>query len=114
MLFVNGRFFYFIGLKIADYSLSRNQRSYSLAVNMKDDSKLIVNLISGLAVGAFIGLLLAPGKGKSSRNKVDLFFTNLTDTFVDHAENHLNLLGNLKDGLKYSIKQNMNARSRKS
>jgi gas vesicle protein len=78
---------------------------------MKDDSKLIVNLLTGLAVGAFIGVLLAPGKGKSSRNQVDLFFTNLSDTFVDHAENHLNMLGNLKDGVKYTIKKNLNSKS---
>jgi gas vesicle protein len=77
---------------------------------MKDDSKLIVNLIAGLAVGTFIGILLAPGKGRCSRDKVDLFFTNLSDTFIDNAENHLNLLGNLKDGLKYSIKQNIKSR----
>jgi hypothetical protein len=81
---------------------------------MKDNSKLIANLITGLAVGTFLGVILAPCKVRSSRNKVDLFFTNLSDTFIDNAENQLNLLGNLKDGLKYSIKQNISSRSQKS
>lgn len=81
---------------------------------MKDNSKLIANLLTGLVVGTFLGVILAPGKGRSSRNKVDLFLTNLSDTFLDNAENQLNLLENLKDGLKYSIKQNINAKFQKS
>ncbi|MDB5019689.1 MAG: hypothetical protein JWQ28_816 [Pedobacter sp.] len=81
---------------------------------MKDTSKLIANLLTGLAVGTFLGVILAPGKGQSSRNKVDLFFTNLSDTFLDNAENQLNLLGNLRDSLRYTIKQNLNAKSQKS
>ena len=80
---------------------------------MKDTSKLIANVIIGLTVGTFVGMLLAPGKGRSSRNKVDLFFTNLSDTFIDNAENQLNLLGNLRDGVKYSIKQNLNSKASK-
>jgi gas vesicle protein len=80
---------------------------------MKDTPKLIANVIIGLTVGTFVGMLLAPGKGRSSRNKVDLFFTNLSDTFIDNAENQLNLLGNLRDGVKYSIKQNLNSKASK-
>jgi gas vesicle protein len=81
---------------------------------MKDNSKLIANLLTGLAVGTFLGVILAPGKGRSSRNKIDLFFTNLSDTFLINAENQLNLLGNLKDGLKYTIKQNITSKAHKS
>jgi gas vesicle protein len=84
-----------------------------LLVNMKDTPKLIANVIIGLTVGTFVGMLLAPGKGRSSRNKVDLFFTNLSDTFIDNAENQLNLLGNLRDGVKYSIKQNLSSKASK-
>ena len=74
---------------------------------MKDNSKLIVNLLTGVAVGAVVGILFAPCKGRSSRRKVDLFFTNCTDTLIDNAENQYNLLDNLKDGLKYAIKERM-------
>jgi len=81
---------------------------------MKDNTKLITNLLTGMAVGAFLGVILAPGKGRSSRNKVDLFFTNLSDTLIDNAENQMNLLGNLKDGLKYSIKQNRASRANRT
>ncbi len=72
---------------------------------MKDNSKVIVNLIAGLAVGAALGMLFAPCKGRTSRRKADLFFTNLSDTLKDNAENQYNLLDNLKDGVKYAIKE---------
>jgi gas vesicle protein len=81
---------------------------------MKDNSKLITSLLTGMAVGAFLGVILAPCKGQSSRNKVDLFFTNLSDTLIDNAENQINLLGNLKDGLRYSIKKNLESRANRS
>jgi gas vesicle protein len=80
---------------------------------MKDNSKVIVNIVTGLALGAFVGILIAPGKGRTSRRKVDLFFTNLGDSLIDNAENSLSLLGNLKDSLKYSLKENVAARKKR-
>jgi gas vesicle protein len=77
---------------------------------MKDNSKVVVNIVTGLALGAFLGILIAPGKGRTSRRKIDLFFTNLGDSLIDNAENSLSLLGNLKDSLKYSLKENVAAR----
>jgi gas vesicle protein len=74
---------------------------------MKNNTKLIVNLLTGVAVGAAIGILLAPGKGRTSRRKVDLFLTNFGDTLKDNAENQYNLLDNLKDSLKYAIKERL-------
>jgi gas vesicle protein len=74
---------------------------------MKNNTKLIVNLLTGVAVGAAIGILLAPGKGRTSRRKVDLFLTNFGDALKDNAENQYNLLDNLKDGLKYAIKERL-------
>jgi gas vesicle protein len=74
---------------------------------MKNNTKLIVNLLTGVAVGAAIGILLAPGKGRTSRRKVDLFLTNFGDTLKDNAENQYNLLDNLKNSLKYAIKERL-------
>jgi gas vesicle protein len=74
---------------------------------MKNNTKLIVNLLTGVAVGAALGILLAPGKGRTSRRKVDLFLTNFGDTIKDNAENQYNLLDNLKDSLKYAIKERL-------
>lgn len=74
---------------------------------MKDNSKVIVTLLSGIAVGAALGILFAPSKGRNSRRKVDLFFTNFSDTLIDNAENQYNLLDNLKDGLKYAIRERL-------
>ncbi len=81
---------------------------------MKDNSKLIVNLLTGVAFGAAFGILFAPCKGRSSRRKVDLFFTNCTDTLIDNAENQYNLLDNLKDGVKYAIKERLSQQASKS
>ncbi len=80
---------------------------------MKDNSRVIVNIVTGLAVGAFLGVLMAPGKGRTSRRKVDLFFTNLGDSIADNAENNLNLLENLKDSLKHSLRENVAARAKR-
>lgn len=74
---------------------------------MKNNSKLIVNLVTGIAIGMAIGILLAPGKGRTSRRKVDLLLTNFGDTLIDNAENQYNLLDNLKYSLKYAIKERL-------
>jgi gas vesicle protein len=74
---------------------------------MKNNTKLIVNLLTGVAVGAAIGILIAPGKGRTSRRKVDLFLTNIGDALKDNAENQYSLLDNLKDGVKYAIKERL-------
>lgn len=74
---------------------------------MKDNSKVILNLLAGVAVGAALGILFAPSKGRNSRRKVDLFFTNVSDTLIDNAENQYNLLDNLKDGVKYALRERL-------
>lgn len=81
---------------------------------MKDNSRVIVNLLAGVAVGAALGILFAPSKGRNSRRKVDLFFTNFGDTLIDNAENQYNLLDNLKDGLKFAIKERLEQQRTKS
>lgn len=80
---------------------------------MRDSSRVIVNLVAGLAVGAFLGVMVAPGKGRTSRRKVDLFFTNLGDSIADNAENNLNLLENLKDSLMHALKENVASRTKR-
>lgn len=74
---------------------------------MKDNSKVIVSLLTGVAVGAALGILFAPSKGRNSRRKVDLFFTNFSDNLIDNAENQYNLLDNLKDGLKFALRERL-------
>jgi gas vesicle protein len=74
---------------------------------MKDNSKVIVNLLAGVALGAALGILFAPSKGRNSRRKVDLFFTNFSDNLIDNAENQYNLLDNLKDGLKFALRERL-------
>mgnify|MGYP001067628423 CR=1 FL=1 len=81
---------------------------------MKDNSKVFVNLLAGVALGAALGILFAPSKGRNSRRKVDLFFTNFGDNLIDNAENQYNLLDNLKDGLKFALRERMEQQRTKS
>jgi gas vesicle protein len=74
---------------------------------MKNNTRLIINLVTGVAIGAIAGILVAPSKGSSSRRKIDLFFTNFGDTLKDNAENQYNLLDNLAAGVKYAIKERL-------
>lgn len=74
---------------------------------MKDNTKVILNVLAGVAVGAALGILFAPSKGRNSRRKVDLFITNFSDTLIDNAENQYNLLDNLKDGVKYALRERL-------
>jgi len=37
---------------------------------MKDNSKILLALLGGVAIGAAIGILLAPGKGSETRKKM--------------------------------------------
>lgn len=46
---------------------------------MKDQSKVIVALLAGVAAGAILGLLLAPDSGKESRGKIADLANDLAD-----------------------------------
>lgn len=95
-----------LALKLLNNSRKAQKQPLSIS-KMKDNSKVIVNLLAGVAVGAALGILFAPTKGRNSRRKIDLFFTNFSDALIDNAENQYNLLDNLKDGLKYAVRERL-------
>ena len=57
---------------------------------MKDQSKVIVAVIAGLAAGAVLGMLLAPEKGEQSRKKIASLAKDLVDSAKDFTEQIVN------------------------
>lgn len=53
---------------------------------MKDQTKVIVALAAGVAVGALLGILLAPEKGEESRKKVAGLAKDIIDSAKDLAD----------------------------
>ena len=46
---------------------------------MKDNTKVVVALLAGLAAGAALGILFAPSKGDETRDKLAESLKNLGD-----------------------------------
>jgi len=64
-------------------------------------AKLLVGIIAGTAVGAALGILLAPNKGSSTRRKIydggDSFVNKLSDKFGSLIDGFANQLFSTKD-----------------
>ena len=75
---------------------------------MKDNSKIVVALLAGLAAGAALGILFAPGKGDETRDKLSESLKNLGDSIRETAANEINNLVNMKDKIVDNIKTKLN------
>lgn len=75
---------------------------------MKDNSKVVVALIAGLAAGAALGILFAPGKGDETRDKLSESLKNLGDSIRETAANEINNLVSMKDKIVDNIKTKFN------
>ncbi|MXV14134.1 YtxH domain-containing protein [Hufsiella ginkgonis] len=64
---------------------------------MKDNTKVIVALLAGLAAGAALGILFAPDKGTETRDKLSDALKNLGDSIKDRAAEEIDHLAELKD-----------------
>lgn len=71
---------------------------------MKDNSKVVVALLAGLAAGAALGILFAPEKGDETRDKLSQSLKDLGDSIRDKAADEINNLTSLKDKVVDSIK----------
>ena len=71
---------------------------------MKDDTKVIVALIAGIAAGAALGILLAPESGTETREKLSESLKKLTDSIKETAANEIENLVGLKDRVVENIK----------
>jgi gas vesicle protein len=75
---------------------------------MKDNSKVFVALLVGLAAGAALGILFAPDKGNETRDKLAESLKNLGDSIKETASKEIDSLLSLKDKVVDNIKTKIN------
>jgi len=64
---------------------------------MKDNSKVIIALLAGLAAGAALGILFAPDAGTETRDKLNESLKNLGDSIKETAASEIDNLTSIKD-----------------
>ena len=71
---------------------------------MKDNTKVVVALLAGLAAGAALGILFAPSKGDETRDKLAESLKNLGDSIKETAAAEIDNLVGLKDKIVDNLK----------
>lgn len=71
---------------------------------MKDDTKVVIALLVGLAAGAALGVLFAPDAGSETRDKLSESLKDLGDSIKKTATNEINNLSGLKDKVLNNLK----------
>lgn len=71
---------------------------------MKDNTKVVVALLAGLAAGAALGILFAPNKGDETRDKLAESLKNLGDSIKETAAAEIDNLVGFKDKIVENIK----------
>jgi gas vesicle protein len=71
---------------------------------MKQDTKVVIALLAGLAAGAALGILFAPEAGTETRDKLSESLKNLGDSIKETAAAEINNLSGLKDKMMNNLK----------
>jgi len=66
---------------------------------MKNNDKVLVALITGVAVGALLGVLFAPHKGTKTRRIIQEEGNHLVDVLRETLEEGLGVAGDLKEDI---------------
>ena len=81
--------------------LSGNLKLYS----MNKNGKILAALAAGMAVGAFLGVLFAPGKGSETRKKMKEEGRKMADDVKDKFNKGMEKLNEVKEGLKEKMEE---------
>lgn len=64
---------------------------------MTDNEKIVLAVVAGIAIGATIGVLMAPEKGSVSRKKLLGFINEFSGLFKDKVDKGVDTLVNLTE-----------------
>lgn len=70
---------------------------------MKNNSKILIALASGIALGGMLGLLYAPDKGTDTRKKITDAKDKFTGSIKDTVNKGKEKFSELRDGMKEKI-----------
>lgn len=70
---------------------------------MKNDEKVMVALITGLTVGALLGVLFAPHKGSKTRRILNEEGNKMMDTLREKFDEGIGIVHELKDEIFNSV-----------
>lgn len=74
---------------------------------MSDNSKIVVALLAGVAVGAAVGILFAPERGSETRDRLSNALKDLGNSIKDLAAEGLDNLDEAKDKIAGEVKSKM-------
>ncbi|MFM6976800.1 MAG: YtxH domain-containing protein [Sphingobacteriaceae bacterium] len=74
---------------------------------MSDNSKIAVALLSGLAVGAAVGILFAPERGSETRSRLSNALKDLGDSIKDLASEGIDELHETTEKVAGAVKSKM-------
>ena len=72
---------------------------------MNKNSKVLVALAAGIAAGAVLGVLFAPGKGSDTRKKIKDEGRKMADEVKDKFNTGIDKFNEVKEGLKEKIEE---------
>lgn len=74
---------------------------------MNDNSKIVVALLGGIALGAALGILFAPEKGSATRDRLSNSLKDLGNSIKDLAAEGLDNLEDAQDRIASTVKSKM-------
>lgn len=73
--------------------------------SMNRNGKILAALAAGMAVGAVLGVLFAPGKGSETRKKMKEEGRKMADDMKDKFNKGMEKLNEVKEGLKEKMEE---------
>ena len=78
---------------------------------MNNNSKILLGIIAGAAIGGALGILLAPDKGSETRRKIVEKGNDLGDSLSSFSDTVKDKVNDVVDGVKGSFNKTRNSMS---